>query len=484
MNDDIELFKQLREDEIFRARKGLLAFTVHTKPDYEINWHHRELCRVLNRFVKGEFRRLMVMLPPRVGKTELVSRRLPAFIHGINPFAEIMSATYNSELASAMAVDVQRILDSPEYREVFPNTLITPEGKKTNYTRNSHEYELIPYGKMKSSGTYRAQGVGGSFTGHGANFILIDDPCKNREEADSPAFREKLWNFYTSTLYTRLEKNGQILLTMTRWHEDDLAGRLIQQMKESKEADQWVIISFPAIKEDDDNPLDKRKIGEPLWESKYSKEVLENIRATVGSRDWASLYQQRPAVETGNIVQRQWLRFYDIPPSTFDEKVIFADLSFKEGPETDFTCIEAWGRKGTSIYLIDQVRGRMDFPAQINALRSICARHPDAFEKQIEEAANGAAIISLLKNEIFGLVPIKPHTSKQARLAVVSPLFEAGNVYYPTPNLAPWVENNIHELLTFPNAKHDDSVDCASMALMRLGKLGNSIERLKALTIR
>ena len=487
MTADERLHSLLVEEEMERARNGLLAFTLYTKPDYEVNWHHRAACRKLNQFARGEIKRLLFKMPPRHGKSELVSRRLPAFLHGRNPNAEIMLATYNGSLASDMSIDVQRIIDSDRYRKLFPRTQITPEGTKTAYARNSNEYEIIPYvtpqGEViRNQGSYRAQGVGGSFTGRGANFILIDDPVKNREDADSLTYRDAVWNFYTSTLYTRLEKDGQILLTMTRWHEDDLAGRLIELAKSDPGADQWEIVDFPAIKEQEGNPDDPREIGEPLWENKYSRANMASIKSSVGLRDWASLYQQEPSPDEGNVIQRAWIRIYDDLPADLDEKALFVDLSFKEGPATDFTVIEAWGRKGTNIYLIDQIRGRMDFPTQMNAIRNMAARHPDAYEKQIEEAANGAAIISLLRHEIMGLVPVRPHTSKEARLAAVSPLYQAGNVHYPNPKKHPWVDANMSELLSFPSGKHDDTVDVASMALMRLGSALNSVSRLEALS--
>src|SRR5207302_354461 len=149
---------------------------------------------------------------------------------------------------------------------------------------------------------------------------------------------------------------------------------------------------------------------------------------------------------------------------------------------TDYTVIQCWGRKGPDIYLIDQIRKKMDFPAQIAAIRELSAKYPEAFCKEIEEAANGAAVIALLKNEILGLIPYKPMTSKEARLAAVSPLYESGNVYYPSARIAPWVEDNISELLTFPNDVHDDTVDASTIAISRLGRVNSSIAKLEAMS--
>jgi predicted phage terminase large subunit-like protein len=264
---------------------------------------------------------------------------------------------------------------------------------------------------------------------------------------------------------------------MTRWHEMDLAGYLL-----SENDDDWEEIRLPAFAEASD-PLGRSE-GEALCPERYDVEALKRIRLAVGSRVWSALYQQSPTADEGNIIQRSWLKYYDEPPVELDEKAIFADLSFKEGPTTDFTVIEAWGRKGTDIYLIDQIRARMNFPDQVKAFRTMVSRHPDAFLKQIEEAANGAAIIATLTSEIVGLVPFKPKTSKEARLAAVSPIYEAGNVWYPNPKIAPWVSENLHELFSFPTGKHDDTVDCASQAVFYFASIENAVRQLRMLTVR
>lgn len=338
------------------ARNSTLGFTTYTKPDYRINWHHRRLAYALDRFVflDPAYQYLMVFMPPRHGKSEKVSRRLPAFIHGKYPDDQIMAVSYLDTLASDMTVAVQNIMDSEEYKRVFPNVEIWPQG--TSYTkgvRNSTEHHI-----KGQQGRYMGQGVGGSFTGRGANWIIIDDPIKGREIADSVAFRERLWNFYNNDLFSRLEtrldtgRQGRILITLTRWHEDDLAGRLLELQKKDKNAVQWKIVDFPAIREDMDNPDDPREIGEALWPQKYNTDQLAKIRTTVGTRAWTSLFQQKPVPSEGNLFKDSMFKFQGMPDK-FDYMFIQADTAYEEKKENDFHCFTLFGVIADQIYIPD-----------------------------------------------------------------------------------------------------------------------------------
>ena len=291
------------------------------------------------------------------------------------------------------------------------------------------------------------------------NCFIIDDPIKNYQDAMSDLVRERHKDWYRSVVRTRLEPGASVVLLQTRWHESDLAGWLISdaEREEDENRKPWTVINMPAICDDPANDPLGRQLGDALCPERFNKQKLAEIEADLEGMIWSALYQQRPTAMKGNIILKEWIKYYDQAPTSFDEEAIFADLTFKEGTTTDFTVIECWGRKGANIFLLDQIRARMGFPDQIASIRAMAARRPNAYIKQIEEAANGAAVIEMLKNEIMGLVPVKPHTSKQARLAAVSPLYEAGNVHYPNPKYSKWVETNISELLTFPNAKHDDT---------------------------
>ena len=233
-----------KKTKIEQARTDLLAFTELTFPGYNANWHHRHLCDKLNEFIFGSVDRLIVSMPPRYGKSELCSRRLPAFIFGVFPNSQIISTSYSATLASSMNRDVQRIIDDDQYQLIFPDSKIYSKNIRTmdRPLRNSERFEII--GK---TGQYLCAGVGGGITGQGFNFGIIDDPIKNYKEANSITYRNAVWNWYGSDFSTREEGQGKILVIMTRWHEDDLVGRLLELEKADPEADRWEVVKFPAL---------------------------------------------------------------------------------------------------------------------------------------------------------------------------------------------------------------------------------------------
>jgi predicted phage terminase large subunit-like protein len=446
------------------AQQRLINFIKWTKPDYEVAWHHRVICREVERFLHSDEVLLVLGMPPRHGKSEIVSRRLPAYLFGQNPNLKIISASYAADLASRMNRDVQRILMDPLYSQVFPDTKIGEKNSRTDskmsYLRNSDIFEIVD-----ATGTYRSAGVGGGITGMGADILLIDDPVKNWEEAKSENDREKKWDWYASTAFTRLEKNGKVIIIMTRWHEDDLAGRAIENARANNM--KYSVINFEAIKESMENPLDTRELGEALWPTKYATKQLEDIKKTLGAQVWSALYQQRPTSLEGGIIKRSWLKFYRTPPARWDEQIQSWDLTFKGTPGSDYVVGSLWGRVGADKYLLDLVRARLDFPETIQAFKTFSAKHPKAFAKLVEAKANGPALIDSLKGKIPGIIPFEVKGSKEERLSMVAPDFEAGNIWLPDPELAPWVHDFIHELVSFPTAAHDDQVDVTSQALLR-----------------
>jgi predicted phage terminase large subunit-like protein len=452
-----------------RARRRLQDFTTYTYPDYEANWHHQKLCEYLERWAFGDIDRLMVFMPPRNGKSELVSRRLPAFIFGHEPDASIIATSYGSDLASRMNRDVQRIIDSPSYHAIFPDTTLNGSNVRTvangSYLRNSDIFEIVNH-----KGVYKSSGVGGAITGMGMKFGIIDDPYKNRQDANSQTVRESIWDWYVSTFYTRLEKGGKVLITLTRWHEDDLAGRLLKLARSDPSADQWVVVNFPAIAEGDLHEDDPREEGDPLWPAKYPLKELLKIKATVGSYEWNALFQQRPSPAGGNIFNRSWWKYYKVLPNRFDELIQSWDCTFKDNKDSDYVVGQVWGRIGADKYLIDQVRDKMNFPTTVQAIRNLTAKYPETRAKYIEDKANGSAIIQTLSSEINGIIAVNPDGGKIARAQAVSPDVEAGNVYLPDPSIAPWINDFVEEATSFPNGAHDDQVDGMTQAVNQINK--------------
>ncbi|DBA34924.1 TPA_asm: terminase large subunit [Caudoviricetes sp. vir524] len=443
------------------ARAGLLEFTRYTKPDYQTNWHHDALCRYLDRFVSGEIKRLMVFMPPRHGKSELVSRRLPAYIFGRDPDTSIISCSYGADLASRMNRDVQRIIESPTYRKLFPDTTLFGTNVRTvadgSYLRNSDIFEIVGH-----TGVYRSAGVGGGITGMGCVYGIIDDPLKNREEASSRTIRETIWEWYTSTFYTRLEKDAQILITMTRWHEGDLAGKVLE-LAESEGGEKWTIVNFPAVAEtpSEDDP---RHVGDPLWPEKYDTRRLEAIRTTLGSYQWSALYQQRPTPQEGGMFKRQWFTIIDQAPRDLI-KVRRWDLaaSLNKG---DWTAGLHYGRKDGRFYILDLQHVR-ESPAGVEALVRQTAQ-TDGYETMIrmerEPGSSGVNTVDHYARHVlvgYSFLGVPSTGSKEVRAQPVSAAAEAGNVFLVK---GPWNLVFLDEVTTFPNGDNDDIVDVLSGA--------------------
>lgn len=443
------------------ASTTLIGFLLATSPTYQMGWVHAEICGELEAFLaavrRKESPRLLLTMPPRHGKSEIASRRFPAYALGRDPDLSIIATSYSADLASRMNRDVQRIIDDEAYRAIFPGTRLC--GKSSGEgIRTADLFEIVGH-----RGVYRSAGVGGGITGMGGDIILIDDPIKDRAEADSPTIRNRVWDWYTSTLYTRLAPGGGIIVIQTRWHMDDLAGRLLEAQR-SGQGDAWRVVNFPAIAEEDEP---HRKAGEALHPERYPLEQLQAIRAAIGSRDWAALYQQRPAPDGGAIFRAEWLRFW-LPkelPQTFDRMCISWDMTFKDGDDSDYVVGQVWGRKGADFFLLDQVRARMSFTATLAAFRALADKWPRAQRKLVEDKANGPAVIDSLRHAVPGIIPVEPDGSKIARAHAVTTFFEAGNVHLPHPSVCNWVADYVAELTSFPAAAHDDQVDATTQAL-------------------
>jgi predicted phage terminase large subunit-like protein len=451
-----EAAEEIARVEIRLARLELLDFTAYTKPDYEINWHHERVAKALDRVLAGTCRRLMVLMPPQNGKSELVSRRFPAYAFGRKPDLRIVECSYAADLALAMSRDAQAIMATNEYQELFPGTRLADGGDQEK--RTAAEFQVVGH-----RGVYIAAGVGGPIGGRTADIGIIDDPIKNREEAESEVMRDKLWEWYTSTFMARQFGNqGAIILCQTRWHEDDLAGRLLRLAAENTDADQWEVISLPALAEVADK---HRRVGDALWPEKYPLAELKKRRATGGEYDWASLYQQRPAPSGGGLFKEEWFagKFVDVAPANA-RRARGWDTAGTEGAG-DWTCgvriAEVDG-----IFYVEDVRRKQIGPSAVNDLMRTTTELDGKACAQREEkegGSAGAAVVAARAKMLVGFdyAFVQISGSKVTRCKPFRAQCEAGNVRIVR---GLWNASYVQELCGFPTAKHDDQVDASSCA--------------------
>jgi len=426
------------------------------------------MCDVLDKFICGEINRLIIEVPPQHGKSELVSKRLVAMSLGLNPDLKVVNAGYSHTHIARFNLETQRIIDSDEYGEVFPETTLkgTNQRYRGNFKRDMDIFEICGH-----KGYYKTVGIGGALTGSSMDLGIIDDPFKDYEEARSELMRERCWNWYSSVFRTRMHNDTKICMIMTRWHEDDLLGR-VQARAESVTDEKWHIVTLRGIKEDDSFEFDKRKVGEPLWPEKFSLDFLKSQKQN-DEKSFQSLYQQRPSSDTGAIFKRDDLsEKYLIPPdsSMFDNSCFSWDMAFKDHSTSDYVVGQAWAKKGATFFLLDEVRDIMDFTATLEAFEALCRKYPWIGAKLVEDKANGPAVISALQNKISGIIPINPEGGKVARANAVSHLFRAKNVKIPRHERAPWVDAYVEEMVSFPDGKYDDQVDATTQALRYLSE--------------
>jgi predicted phage terminase large subunit-like protein len=288
--------------------------------------------------------------------------------------------------------------------------------------------------------------------------MIIDDPIKNREEADSETHREKIWDEWIDSFSSRLHPGAIVILILTRWHEDDLQGRLMNA--EYGQPLNWAVYNFPL--EAEENDILGRNPGDPLWPERYGKTFIEERKRYPSS--FNSLYQGRPSSAAGNILKREWWQYYDQLPEMVTT-IMSVDATFKDEDDNDFVAIQVWGKRGADMYMIDNLKARMNFPTTLQAIRNMTKKHPAAITRLVEDKANGPAIIAMLHREIGGMIPVKPEGGKVARVNAVSPHIESGNVYLPRH--AEWVHDFVEECASFPKGKNDDQVDAMSQALNR-----------------
>ncbi len=411
------------------------------------------LARTVQDFIEADtghaYDVLLIEAPPQHGKSLAITEALPSWCLGRHPDWRVILASYSDETAERFA------RRNREKLARFGRTLF---GVELGDVRRTSEFELA----APDRGRFISRGLLSGITGHPAELLVIDDPVKNRQEADSAARRALVWEEWQNTLKSRLAAGAKVIVVMTPWHEDDLAGRLLRGEPNVQ------LLRLPVEAEWGD-PLG-RAPGEPLcpelgkgkrWLAQFKKSYLSDPAG--GARAWSALYQCSPRTEEGRIVRRGWWRWYDPAEiGDFATEIISVDAAFKGSENNDFVAIEVWAKRGGDYFCRACVNRHMDFPETLEAIRATRRRFPRAGAVLIEDKANGSAIISVLQKEMF-CVPVTPRGGKTARVHAVSPAIESGHVFLPAG--ADWCAALVDQFCAFPHGRHDDMVDSATQAL-------------------
>ena len=437
MNKD-EIRQQIREE---LARRDYLDYCRLTMPNWIAGAHIEYIGKQLEEFLNSNERILTLSIPPQHGKSMFITETLASYEMMKNK-KRVILASYGDDLARRFGRRNRQKVK--EFGHVFDIGI-----KKDSDT----DLELDNGASMIS------RGIMAGITGQPADLIIIDDPIKNRQEADSETYRGRMWEEFLNSLYTRLSSTGKIILIMTRWHEDDLAGRLHNNMECRR-------INIPLEAEEGD--LLSRELGDALFpeigkDNDWLREFKSVYTSEQGVRAWNALMQGRPSSAEGNMLKRHWWQWYEDPPKMM-YKLMSVDATFKDGDNNDYVAIQVWGKREADIYLIDSINEHLDFPGTIQAIVSMKNKHKDVRMILIEDKANGSAAIQVLRRKIPGIIPVNPEGGKVSRVNAISHVIESGNVHLPR---TVWANQFVEQCSSFPKGAHDDMVDCMSQALNR-----------------
>lgn len=422
-----------------------MSFIRYINPDYIVSDFASQVCEALEQFIAdcmaGLRPVLILQAPPQHGKSDIVSRYLPAFVFGHYPDLRVAGLSYAKDLATDMNRDVQRIMMGPEYAVLFPGSALNSKRVvmgETEPKRNSETFEIVGH-----RGSYVGQGVGGPLTGKRVDFGIIDDPIKNSKEALSATVKESIWKWYGSTFITRLSKNAGHIIMATRWATDDLSGRVLESNQRAK------LLSFKAISDD----------GKALVPDLHPLEKLIETKGMLGDYFWSAMYQQTPVALGGNFFKSEWWRYYQVAPN-IKWRGIYADTAQKTKDKNDYSVFQLWGETFTGqALLLDQVRGKWEAPELLVQARAFWNKHrPSGCRSfSIEDKVSGTGLIQTLKREGVPVVAIQRNTDKITRAMDAAPMIQSGNVMLPED--APWLSDYLAEFSQFPNGTNDDQVD-------------------------
>ena len=472
---------RLRAVRIRQARHRLLPWVQLTVPGYDAGWFHHDLASELEEFsaavARGESPRLIISAPPRHGKTELV-RKFAVWHLARNAGHEVVSASYGQDLADDNSRSARGTARDDDAHTVFPDIRNKAAEPRYRGDYQRADVDRVQRWAIGNGSTYTAVGVGGPLTGRGAHLGIIDDPIKDAAEASSATTRDGVWTWYNTVFRTRIAPGGGILIIMTRWHDDDLVGRLVKKASDDPEADQWRVLNYAAIAEEDGA---HRKSGEALHPTRWPLSELRKLKAALtdrfGPRWWLALFQGRPSPATGDLFKRDMLtftRFYTEHPADraarADRLFLSIDANFKETDGGSFGCARVIAQTGQDFAIVDEYRVRAGYSAFKAGCRSLAGKYPNLSVTLIEDKANGSAMV----DELAGVLPNviawdKGSKSKREAWELWSvPACESGALWLPEPEHAPWVHDTVEEYIAAKGAKRgevNDRVDCDCQVL-------------------
>ena len=462
---------------MLKARDSFLDFALFMNPDWmKPPDFHVELAGILDKLEKNTlgYDHILITMPPRHSKSTYSTDLFPCYFMGRDPRRFVMSASYSASLAENFGANIKNRIISKRFQQVFPEMRLSQD------TQAKSDWATT------AGGRYLALGMEGAASGRPANLLIVDDPIKNRQEAESLVYREKTWESLKTSLMTRLQPqmvtlpNGEplvippkMIVILTRWHPDDIAGRL-QELPEWKEG-KWLHINYPAITEDEHG---NRKA---LWIPSFNLDVLDGIKNKLGERDFEALYQQNPFVLGGNLIKKAWWQEYteqERDEMKFASIIISVDTAFKTKEESDYSVAMVGGMtdKG-DIVILDVMRGKYEFPDLKRRLITLNSmwRGKGLRAMYIEDKASGTSLIQELKRESgISIIPYKVNIDKVSRVNAVLPMIEGGRVFIPKD--AHWKQDFITETVAFPGSTNDDQVDAMSMLVDVLSRTGMSLD--------